>query len=74
MCHARPLGRAWHFFFGGPARPAAIAWSLAQLNTLPAVFLGILVFHEIHWTTHRRAIILGLLAATVGTVLLGAAK
>ncbi len=52
----------------------AIAWSLAQLNTLPAVFLGILVFHEIHWTTHRRAIILGLLAATVGTVLLGAAK
>lgn len=52
----------------------AVAWSLAQLNTLPAVFMGIVVFHEVHWRTHWPKIMLGLLAATIGTVLLGWAK
>ena len=52
----------------------SVAWALAQLNTIPAVFLGSLVFHEIHFATHRRLIYLGLLAATIGTFLLGWAK
>jgi glucose uptake protein GlcU len=52
----------------------SVAWSLSQLNTIPAVFLGSLVFHEVHFATHRRLIFLGLLAATIGTCLLGWAK
>lgn len=52
----------------------SVAWSLAQLNTIPAVFLGSLVFHEMHFATHRRTIYLGLLTATAGTILLGWAK
>ena len=52
----------------------SVAWSLAQLNTVPAVFLGILVFREIRFRDHKAKIIIGLLAATIGTVLLGMAK
>lgn len=49
----------------------SIAWSLANLNTVPAVFFAIALFHEVHLPTHWRTLTLGLLAATVGTVLLG---
>jgi glucose uptake protein GlcU len=52
----------------------SIAWSLAQLNTIPAVFIGILAFHEIDFRSHRRMIYLGLLVAALGTILLGWAK
>ena len=49
----------------------SVAWSLAQLNTIPAVFFGIAFFREVHVPTHWRTLTLGLLAATVGTFLLG---
>jgi glucose uptake protein GlcU len=52
----------------------SVAWSLAQLNTIPAVFLGSIVFHEIDFSLHRRVIYWGLAVATIGTVLLGFAK
>ena len=52
----------------------SVAWSLAQLNTVPAVFIGSMFFHEVNLATHRRTILLGLSAATLGTVLLGFAK
>ena len=52
----------------------AVAWSLAQLNTIPAVFMGAIFFREIHFVTYRKTIYLGLLVATVGTILLGLAK
>lgn len=52
----------------------AVAWSLAQLNTIPAVFIGAIFFREIHFATHRKTIYLGLLVATIGTILLGLAK
>lgn len=52
----------------------SVAWALAQLNTIPAVFLGILIFREMNWTQHRVSLWLGLCAATLGTVLLGMAK
>ena len=52
----------------------AVAWSLAQLNTIPAVFIGALFFHEVHFATHRTTLYLGLLVATAGTILLGLAK
>ena len=52
----------------------SISWSLAQLNTLPAVGFGIVLFHEISPRTHWPKLLLGLLAAGVGTVLLGLAK
>lgn len=52
----------------------SISWSLAQLNTVPAVFFGILLFHEVHAPTHWRTLTLGLVAAIVGTILLGFAK
>ncbi len=49
----------------------SVAWSLAQLNTVPAVALGIVFFHEVPVRTHWPKLALGLLAATVGTILLG---
>ena len=49
----------------------SVAWSLAQLNTIPAVFFGIAFFREVHLPTHWRTLTLGLLAATVGTFMLG---
>ena len=52
----------------------SVAWSLAQLNTIPAVFMGSLLFHEIHFATYRRTIILGVVVAAAGTLLLGWAK
>ncbi len=52
----------------------SIAWSLAQLNTLPAVFLGIVAFHEVSFRAHAGKVLLGLLCATIGTVLLALAK
>lgn len=52
----------------------AIAWSLAQLNTVPAVFIGMYLFGEVHWGMHWRKITLGLLVAIVGTLLLGFSK
>lgn len=52
----------------------AVAWSLAQLNTIPAVFIGAIFFREIHFASHRKTIYLGLLVATIGTILLGFAK
>lgn len=52
----------------------AIAWSLAQLNTVPAVFIGMFLFHEVAWRTQWLKVTIGLLAATVGTILLGLSK
>ncbi|HEX2949373.1 MAG TPA: GRP family sugar transporter [Armatimonadota bacterium] len=52
----------------------SVAWSLAQLNTIPAVFLGALLFREIDFHANKKVISLGLLAATFGTILLGLAK
>jgi len=52
----------------------SISWSLAQLNTIPAVFLGIMVFHEVRWSDQWRKVLLGLLFATLGTVALALAK
>lgn len=52
----------------------SVAWSLAQLNTVPAVFFGIVLFHEVHVPSHWRTLAIGLLAATVGTILLGFSK
>lgn len=52
----------------------SVAWSLAQLNTVPAVALGIILFHEVSVRTHWPKLVIGLLAAVVGTVLLGYAK
>jgi len=52
----------------------AIAWSLAQLNTIPAVFFGIVLFHEISPRKQWPKLLLGLLAATAGTIMLGLAK
>jgi len=49
----------------------SVAWALANLNTVPAVFFGIAFFHEVHVPTHWRTLALGLLAATVGTFMLG---
>ncbi|MEI7834511.1 MAG: GRP family sugar transporter [bacterium] len=52
----------------------SIAWALCNLNTVPAVFLGILAFHEISFREQWPKITVGLLAATVGTLLLGLSK
>jgi glucose uptake protein GlcU len=52
----------------------AIAWSLAQLNTIPAVFIGMFTFHEVRWTTQWRKITLGMIAAVIGTILLALSK
>jgi glucose uptake protein len=52
----------------------AISWSLAQLNTLPAVFMGIVFFHEVSFRAHAGKILLGLLCATAGTIFLAMAK
>lgn len=52
----------------------SISWSLAQLNTIPAVLIGMLGFHEIRFAQYRWHIILGLIAATLGTIVLGLAK
>lgn len=52
----------------------AVAWSLAQLNTVPAVILGILVFREVSFRREWVKISLGIVAAVVGTLLLGLAK
>jgi glucose uptake protein GlcU len=52
----------------------AVAWTLSNLNTVPAVFLGIVAFREVDWRTHRARILLGLGAATLGTVFLALAK
>ena len=52
----------------------SVAWSLAQLNTIPAVFFGIVLFHEISPRAQWPKLVLGLLAATTGTILLGMAK
>lgn len=49
----------------------SVAWALAQLNTIPAVFFGIAFFREVHVPTHWRTLVIGLLAATVGTFMLG---
>ncbi|MHB9133599.1 MAG: GRP family sugar transporter [Armatimonadota bacterium] len=52
----------------------SVAWSLAQLNTLPAVFLGIMLFHEVDFRSQWGKVIMGLIAAAAGTILLGMAK
>jgi glucose uptake protein GlcU len=52
----------------------SVAWALAQLNTIPAVILGIAVFREVRFRANWLKITAGLLAATVGTVLLGLSK
>lgn len=52
----------------------SVAWSLAQLNTLPAVLIGIVVFREVHFPSHWRSITAGLAMAVLGTVLLGFSK
>ena len=52
----------------------SVAWSLAQLNTIPAVIIGSLAFHEVNFRIHRLSLCLGLLAATLGTLILGLAK
>lgn len=52
----------------------AIAWSLAQLNTVPAVFIGMFAFHEVRWASQWPKITLGLVAAVAGTLLLALSK
>ncbi len=52
----------------------SIAWALCNLNTVPAVFLGILAFHEISFRQQWVKITIGLLAAVAGTLLLGLSK
>ncbi len=52
----------------------SVAWSLSNLNTVPAVLVGILIFKEVDWQKRKRLIIPGLIAAAVGTVFLALAK
>jgi glucose uptake protein GlcU len=52
----------------------AIAWPLSNLNTLPAVALGLLVFREVDMRKQWPKLLIGLGAALVGTVLLGMAR
>ena len=49
----------------------SVAWSLANLNTVPAIFFAIAFFREVHLPTHWRTLTIGLIAATLGTLLLG---
>jgi glucose uptake protein GlcU len=52
----------------------SVAWSLSNLNTVPAVLVGILIFKEIDWQKRKRLIIPGLIAAAIGTIFLAMAK
>lgn len=50
-----------------------IAWPIANLNTLVAVGYGVWILHEVRVAHHRRELVLGLGAATLGVVLLAMA-
>ena len=54
--------------------PAAIGFTIIQLNAIWTITIGILVFKELSFKAHYKRISLGLLLAIVGIALLALAR